>query len=367
MIEYIFIGVLLFFLSLLYHRHLITDHNALLFFIIAFLSIFIIGCRYNIGTDWSNYVDYYYSGIAVDKADGKNEFIFQLIRNIFSYLGFTHAYFFAVLSFFSLTVLIIASKNFGVRNIYLVFLVYYCLVFCNYQFNIVRHGLLTSCVMLSYSYKAIDKNKFAFIWALIGCGFHSVGFLFLLLLFIIDSKLKRKYVCLLLGLSFVFYLLGIGQKIISAIPFLGLIDRLAGYTDLDQRGEDGYGISIGLLFNIGLFIYLYFFKQKELYWKSSKVRILLNCLLLGIICSLTLNVFGAIVSRISNLFNTSLIFIWPLLFQELRNRLPKYILGIFFLTYLYLFFQRSIQENPITHTSDMYPYQMRVEQLVRRL
>lgn len=362
MLVYYIIGLLFLLLSILYYLEIIPDSSLLIVFILFILSFFIVGCRYEIGADWSNYCDFYYSGYAADKTSGTLEPIFTLIRFVCYNLGLSHVFFFAFISFFSLYLIYPASKMLGVNNVYLVYLVYFCLFFLNYQFNIIRHGALASCIMLSYAYRSVENNQKAVLWAAIGSGFHIVGILFLLLMFFIDIELSRLKAFTIIIISFVFYYLGIGERLLSYFPMLENMDRLAGYFDTNRW--ESYGLSIGLVFNVGIILYFFIFRFGE-YYESRSTRIMVNCLLIGVVCSLTLNVFGAIVSRVSNLMNVSLVFIWPLLLQGIYYKTNRCIMCVLISIYFIMYFGKALAKDEMTGESVMYPYKMRIEQVIR--
>ncbi|MFT0207324.1 EpsG family protein [Bacteroides thetaiotaomicron] len=71
--------------------------------------------------------------------------------------------FFIILSLISFVVLFIVIRRIGCGYIYLPILLYFCLFFCQFQLNIVRHGIMASFVWLAFSYiKECSLKKFVF-------------------------------------------------------------------------------------------------------------------------------------------------------------------------------------------------------------
>ncbi len=329
--------------------------------IIMALAI-IVAFRYEVGTDWINYKQYYYSGIAFDKPSGKAEPIFMFIRDICYKLGFSHALFFLVNSLISLYAIYKAALLFNVRNIYITFFVYLSLFFCSLQFNIVRTGVMASCVWLAYAYKSQEKLLKAIIWIGIGIGFHYIALIFLPFLFIINKRLTTKWFVSVLGVGVLLYVIRFGSKILELFPFLALIDRVSGYVDSGEA--ESYGLSMGVMFNMALCVCLYFKYRKE-YDDNNKYRILLNVLLLNNIIVLSINELGTIIARIGQTFNMTAIFLWPFVFSKLKKMDSRIIIGLLFIVYLGLFYYRTWADDGNSATSgDMLPYTFDLTQLL---
>lgn len=327
--------------------------------IILVLAIFV-AFRVDVGNDWILYKDTYYTGIASDKPDGKIEPLFKAIRDICFSLGFSYSVFLYILSCFSLLAVYKAARMMHVSNIYIVFLVYIALFFCNFQFNILRTGIMGSCVWLAYAYKAQKCNVKAWIWIIIACGFHYVGFVFVLIMLLIDKKWNPGVVMSVLGISVFLFLMRFGEKVISAFPFLAMVDRIEGYVDTDRH--DSYGISIGMVFNACLFLWTYFMYRGD-YLKSVYIRVMINALFIWLIIGLTLNVFDTIVARIGQPLNMASLFLWPFILYNIKRRQIKILISCSLIIYLSLYYYKSwgiVRDNGDT---PMLPYQMDLELL----
>lgn len=328
--------------------------------LILLLAVFV-GFRVDVGDDWAGYRNFYYTGIAEDKASGKMEPVFTLIRWICYHLGLSHALFFYVVSCFSLFCIYRAAQIFKVDNVYLVLFVYLSLFFCNFQFNIVRNGAMASCMWMAFAYKSQRQPNKALVWAAIGTGFHLVGAIIFLLLFVIDKRLSVKWGIIILGIGLGLFAFQFSQRLMALFPFLALIDRLEGYVDSDRA--EGYGMSIGLIFNIAMFAILFFKFFKTEYQRSSTFRVLLNSMLISITVSLALNDFGTVVARIGQPLNMASLFLWPMLFSNLHKKSYKVLIFLVMSAYLFLYYQKSwnvVRENGDT---PMLPYQIEMSQI----
>ncbi len=308
---------------------------------IFILAIFV-AFRVDVGSDWESYKNYYYTGYAEDKTSGKMELGFSLVRNICYYLGLSHAVFFYVLSCMSMFAINKAAKLFGVQNVYITFFVYIALFFCSLQFNIIRNGLVASFVWLAYAYWARNMKTKAWIWIFVASSFHLVGFIFIPFMLFVDKQWKKKTVIIILGVAVALFIVRFGERLMSLFPFLALIDRLEGAMDTDRT--DGYGFSLGMMFNIGLFIYFYFFRDKE-YEKDCVHRVLTNAMLFSVVIGLTLNAFNIIVARIGQPLNMALIFIWPAILFGMKKKSVKMLVGLCLILYLGLYFYKPLVED----------------------
>ncbi|MFT0334817.1 EpsG family protein [Bacteroides thetaiotaomicron] len=125
-----------------------------------------VGFRYNIGADWETYVIIYNRQIP-SLLDPEYrilmEPLFWILGSLCKTLGLSYACFFIILSLISFVVLFIVIRRIGCGYIYLPILLYFCLFFCQFQLNIVRHGIMASFVWLAFSYiKECSLKKFVF-------------------------------------------------------------------------------------------------------------------------------------------------------------------------------------------------------------
>ena len=329
--------------------------------VLILLSVFIVGCRYQVGNDWESYKIFYYNGYAYDKSTGAMEPLFTLIRNICFSLGLSHGAFFAILSLFSFSLLVKTSETFQLRNIYFVLFAYLSLFFCSFQFNIVRQGLLSACIWYAFSEKSVGHAYRALLWVIIGCGFHISGLLFIPILFFVDRKLPAILALIIIGGAYVCFFLNVSDKLISFFPFLQNMERAASYLN---SSTDGYGLSIGMIFNTVLLVYSYKFLNIE-YEKNVKLRILMNSLLLALVMTCLFNSFYTLVSRIANVLNMALVFFWPMFVLSFRKVYFRFGVKCCMMVYMFLYFNISI--NTKSDTTSMLPYKMRTEQLYRRM
>lgn len=340
------LSIMHFFGVLKYSKHL----TSVLLLVISFF----VGYRNNIGLDWINYVDFYNSGVAADKLSGAYEPVFMLARWLFYSLGFRYEVFFLFLSFISLYLIKKCAEQLGVKNTYLVFLVYVSLFFCIFQFNIVRSGLMASCLWVAFTTSKEGKNKKAILWCFVAAGFHVVALLFIPLLLIINKSYSLKWVIGILLVGYVVMSFHIGDIFLDYFPFLKSIDRVAGY--LDNDGEGSRGITLGAAFNLVFLLYLYF-SRKDQYNQDPNFRLIINALIWGLFVTSFFNSIGMIATRVGQVLNMSLIFAWPYFIHSIKNKVVAICAFLLMTVYLVMFYNKAFLPNEILGYSPIFPFE----------
>ena len=367
MTEYIIFGLIIIILSIMSEISGKRYVGVLMLYLL-FLSFFLIGCRYDIGADWSNYKFFYENGYTDTTISGTQELGYTIWNRIISWTTLPSGFYFGITAFVSLLLIYNAAKIFQIRNIPFVFLIYYCLFMGSLQFNIIRTGLLGSCLILSFAYKSINKNKLSLLWLVIGISMHYMGLIFIPVWFIIDKQIKTKYLIILSSCALVVFLSGVGRLINTYASFLFLFStRLEGYTNTDA---DGYGLSVGLVFNIIFFTYLWV-SNRHKYKTDVQFRILMNCFLTSLLIALAFSDLGIFVARLGQVLNLSLTMLWPIFLVQQKKAKNFKGLRVIFVTlflsvYLWSYFSKSIGYDDDTSTSS-YPYNYNIEQLYKTI
>lgn len=323
----------------------------------------LVACRVEVGADWSNYKFLFYNGYEQvgQRDESLIEPLFMFIRNIFFYLGFTHSIFFFVLSLASLLAIHKAADLFGIKFFMTVFFVYYSMFFLNYQFNIVRHGVMASFVWLSFAYKSKGEIKAAIVSIIAALGFHITALFFIPCLFLLDRKFSKPFVFFILAVSYLAFFIHFSERIISLFPILSVLERTATYVNSERYTQD-VGLTIGSQIQVLMFIFLYL-KYKVLYNNKSGFRILLNAVLIYFMLLCFLNSFSAIISRVCNVFFMTMIFLLPLFLELLRKPTNRVVAVFLVVCYMMLTLPKtfSIKEDGY---SEMLPYRFEIMQLI---
>lgn len=322
--------------------------------LISFLSC-IVGARGEyVGADTWNYVYFYDTGIAPDKNTGMYEPIFMLIRYICYHLGFTHFLFFFILTFSSLYILYLVTKELRINNYYMSFFIYFSIVFLSYQFNTIRTGVMASLIWLAFVYKIKGMEKKSIITMIIAAGFHLVALIFIPMLFFIHREFVKKIVVWLIIVALFCVFLRLGERLIALFPILNEIDRVAGYINVDE--SHSYGLTLGTIVNIVLFLYMYLYYNNS-YKNMVEFRVILNSMLLAFMVVCVFNSFHAIVTRVGQVLNLSLMFVWPLFINRLRLIPLKMLTVLFLILYLWLYYSKGLEAtSSSTQRLTLIPY-----------
>ena len=234
--------VVFFILFLFSYVELISARQSLVLLrcVILFIAC-MVGFRYNIGADWETYVIIYNRQIP-SLLDPEYrilmEPLFWILGSLCKTLGLSYACFFIILSLISFVVLFIVIRRIGCGYIYLPILLYFCLFFCQFQLNIVRHGIMASFVWLAFSYiKECSLKKFVF-FLLIAAGFQLAALAFFPFYFLLNRCYMQKSVVTLIFISLIFVMLGVSQKILLLGTKIPVFGEFVNYYILDFYGRN---------------------------------------------------------------------------------------------------------------------------------
>ena len=351
-----------FILSLPYLNNNKRESPFILLLLLIIPVAYLIACRVDVGADWGNYVSLYNTGETLTGEDTRFEPLFKLSRLIFYPLGFSYQGYFFVFTLLSMYAIAKVARGLGVKNLFFAYLVYISTIFCPYYLNTFRSCLMATCIWISFLKKSQGNTNDSIFWCLVGGGFHYIGLAFLPILYLIDRQYKKKFVVSAVVLSYIVLILNLGAKLIEAIPQLGTIERLAMYTDVSNVTE--YGISMGAIFNLCVFMFCYF-KYQESYEKDTRFRVVLNALFIVMVFSALFNAFGTIVSRFGQVLNMSLIFVWPILFERINNKIIRFSLLAPVIVYLIMYYNKSFVISEILGYSTIVPFKFEVASFFR--
>lgn len=332
---------------------------------IVFLLIIValsVGFRVNVGSDWGGYVSFYNTNTPPDGRDIlEMEPLYRLSRNLFFYLGFSYQFFFFVFSFLSMYALVRVAKSFRVDNTPLVLLVYISLSFCAFQLNLMRIGIMCSCVWIALSYRNESLIK-TLIWLAIGAGFHFLCIAIVPIVLISYKNIPLKWFIIIICVSLVALLTNIGIKIVDSIPYLSSLGRASDYLDPDSSFRNGRGITVGLIFNIIFCTYLRI-KYKRRYIEDYRIRILINMMLGAIVFACWLNGLGIIAQRGGQCMNVSLCFIWTIFLADRRD-VGRIVWVALLSAYLLFFYMKNFSSEGLDERN-IVPYRIETAGIMR--
>lgn len=262
-----------------YNSSQISNH---VFILLASIIIFLSATRFQTGTDWPSYVDYYFYN------DYSWEFLWSLANDFFKSLGFPVESVFFICAIVSLG-LKFYRLNFYVDNkLFAVILMIPFIV--NKDFGTIRQGLAISIFFFASRY-IIDNNPFKYVLSiLIASQIHLTAIFLVILYFFGNKRLNVKVALIFLILATAFGYSGMARHIIEiSMHLLSFNERIAykinkylEYQDEFQNIYNVYGIDVGSLKKwITLAIFFALGGGQSSLLNSSKYNFCFNMLILG--------------------------------------------------------------------------------------
>lgn len=307
--------------------------------IFCFLVIFIpAACRYDIGTDYSFYVDAYNSNyLLLDY-----EYGFRAIANLLRFFSFPAQALFVFTSF-----LIYAPICFFIkRNGFYLKVILYILLFYLYSYNVIRNSIALSFLLVSLEqYFSGSKSKSYFIYS-VACLFHY-STLFFLPLFILDFISVNKKILIITFIS-IFFMVCNNLIFLLFNTSLFLDSKYGIYVGSVHSNETDIGTGIGVFLYLVIPISSLFILLKKYDVKQRMLLYMLFCYAISYLLALKVQIFG----RLSDIFLISLIYVIPYIVKKMSANAVylRYISHIYILL-LFFLFQMQIVNNKRNNVS----------------
>ena len=196
-------------------------------FIAAFPLTFISGIRYDVGTDFNNYIsmfEYLYNrNFSLKVNVEKGWILINHLCNLIFYnniqgLFILSSLLFGIISMYAIMELSKLNEN---KNIGIIVFIYNCFLY-PVSLNIIRQSIATSIIFLSIIYAVKKKPIYFLICVSIAILFHYSAFLFLVLYFCAMPiyRPSKKMIILILGILVSLLIIQKINTIISIFPFL---------------------------------------------------------------------------------------------------------------------------------------------------
>ena len=314
-------------------EYALTCNQRILCRFFCFFVMFIpAALRYDIGTDYSFYVEAYHSQYLLSGY----EYGFRIIVNILKMFSFPSQALFVFTSF-----LIYAPVCFLLRReVFFLKLVLFLLIFYLYSYNVVRNSIALSFLLVSLDQYFCGNKLIAYLFCAFACMFHYSIFLFIPLFFLDFIYINRKVLVLMFMIAF--YLVFTNKIFILFSSSLFLDSKYGIYIGSVHSNETDIGTGLGVLLYL-LIPILTLIVSIIKYDRKIKMYIYMLILyIISYLLALKIQIFG----RLSDLFSISLIFLIPYIFKSLffKMRYVKYV-GYISLMLLFLLFQAQIVTN----------------------
>jgi len=333
-----------------------SRNGQIVFYSVAFLiPFFFLAIRYDIGTDYQNYVDYFYrisSGEIIPKEPG-----YLFVNYIISYFDLDVQWLFVFFGFFTFLFAYKALPKEGfAMGVFLFIAIFYL-----YEgFSAIRQGL--SIAIMAYAIRYIvEKNfKMYLFWAVIAMLFHLITAVLLLVVYPFINKNINRFVLIFLIISF-FILIkftGITTSMMNVVAML--FPKYAWYINSKFMEPAAISSGLGVMIKVSIALSVIFFKEKikEKYSNADIVINLYVLYIISLIFHLKLSIFG----RVEEVF----IFASVLAVVYFINTFEKgsRVFVIFLIGLLqYIIFMKYIASGTLAVDNDIYvnPYQTILE------
>ncbi len=235
-----------------------SENAKLVFLFVSFLiPFFFLAIRYDIGTDYQSYVDYFYRiarGEFVPKEPG-----YILLNELIAYLHMDVQWLFVVFGFlylfFSYKALPKEGFAFGV----------FLLISISYLyegFSAIRQGVAVAIMAYAIQYIQIKQFKKYLLWSIVAMMFHLAAGFLLLLVYPLVNKKFNKYVLIIL-IVFVYIAVRYTHVLEAVLhAAVSLFPKYAWYLDSKYMQPSGVGSGLGVLYKIFIALTAIFFKDK---------------------------------------------------------------------------------------------------------
>ena len=233
-------------------------NSKMLKFMAILIPILIGGLRYFVGTDYTNYIDYYtvYGSMPLESYLSKNgifEILFYFIARVSFFI--THNYY---LLFFVSNLLIViftflAIETSTIKNKYLIWLLFLFLYFPTFL-NAVRQGISIAITFYMITLLLNNENKKSFIVSLFSPLFHTSGAITILLyimLYYLNKKVKKTRQNVIIISLILMLFVPMGFYLIHFIPYL---NQYSKYESIIAEGNN-YTFYLKAILLIILFIF----------------------------------------------------------------------------------------------------------------
>lgn len=299
-------------------------------FILFFILFIPAAIRYDIGTDYSNYIDLY------------NSLNNTPIEIGYYYINlFVHHFHLSVQWVFAISSLITYSiVCFGLRRrFFCIIIIFYVLLLYLWSYSIIRQAIAMSFIILAMNFLIYDKNKQYFTCIILATLFHYSSVILLPLFFVSKFRFSKKTIiifvscCIICTFNSVLIDFLFNSSLITNSKYS--VYLTSTYNRSTEIGS-GIGVFISLLIPV---ISLFFYHRIIQY--DSRFKSILNMNLLYILSyCMALNIY--IFNRVSNLFSFAPIMIIAPLFYVINNKRKRNLVLASFILLHILMYERVI-------------------------
>ncbi|SHG27087.1 EpsG family protein [Flavobacterium segetis] len=336
---YITIFIILCFFSFIEGQNLDRRITSYFYFLFCFFFFILSFIRWETGTDWKNYFEYFQNARNTLEENDPFEWGFGLLIRIVSFFTDNYSVFLFVAG-----LLLFAFQSMAIKKLspypIMSLLFLWSIQFANILF--VRQWI--AVVILAYSVKFVKNRKiFPFILLVIlAASFHRTSLLFFLSWWIYNLKISKKKMIVILILSISFSV--ILAKVIEIVSGgLGSIvqAKIDMYLSADynqETNEDLGLVSIIIKGFVNKFLILFtsFYFYDKINARHPQFKGYLNLYWFGAVIYFSTISISLVFVRFSYAFDFFQIILVPYLFRAIENNVLKVVIFLIFFLYLFL-------------------------------
>ncbi|HIB8180946.1 TPA: EpsG family protein [Elizabethkingia anophelis] len=303
-------------------------------FVLFFSTLFILSwIRWERGTDWNNYLLFFNYIDAAYETGIEKGYIYLSVFSKAIDNDYTLFLLFQAIIIYGLTY---ASIKLYSPYKFLSLLVWFSFAFAGIFF--VRQSIAITLGLFSFQYILKRKLLNYIMFIILASFFHRTALVLLPFYFIVNYKIQKKYIFLLL--IAVFLSSALAKNLLANLPFVNtaISMRLEGYLDSSQNKGFGSAFSPfetmvrGSVYRIFLILIFVVYFYNEIL-KDQKKYILFNLYFYGTLFFILLVPISTVMIRFSSYFEISQILLIPILLYDVKKAKIK---GLFLLS-LFIF------------------------------
>lgn len=301
---YILLSVLLITIILCYLEDYIKRYRSFLYILMGFVMVLIAGLReIGLDPDSENY-EYSFQHYYQSSEMGMVEPSFTLISAVLNVFTDNVHLLFLVYAFLGVTIKLYAFKK-NLQCIFVPMMLYISFYFVLHEMTQIRAGVVSALFLLAVYHIAKKEKRKALLLIIVGSFFHYSSLALLPTLMFGNKDFNRKeniMIALLIPLSYLIYFGGISMLLNTDIPLIG--NKLAIYQQAMEKGKMTVNINVFdlvHLVSVMLFYYTLYFR-KTITAFNENYNVVIKIVALGLFLHTSLAFLPVLALRISQLY-----------------------------------------------------------------
>ena len=301
---YILLSVLLITIILCYLEDYIKRYRSFLYILMGFVMVLIAGLReIGLDPDSENY-EYSFQHYYQSSEMGVVEPSFTLISAVLNVFTDNVHLLFLVYAFLGVTIKLYAFKK-NLQCIFVPMMLYISFYFVLHEMTQIRAGVVSALFLLAVYHIAKKEKRKALLLIIVGSFFHYSSLALLPTLMFGNKDFNRKeniMIALLIPLSYLIYFGGISMLLNTDIPLIG--NKLAIYQQAMEKGKMTVNINVFDPVHLvsGMLFYYTLYFRKTITAFNENYNVVIKIVALGLFLHTSLAFLPVLALRISQLY-----------------------------------------------------------------